>query len=69
MTDRLKGFTVILEQDMRDDDAEAIKQAILALRLVQDVKPIGALPDDYFARSRVRHELWKKVMDVFEEGE
>ena len=33
MTTRLKGFTVALEQDIREDDAEAIKNAIESLRV------------------------------------
>lgn len=69
MTDRLKGFTVALEKDIRDDDAEAIKQAILALRFVQAVKPIVADPSDWMARERVRRELGTKILDVLREKE
>lgn len=67
MTDRLKGFTVVLEQDMRDDDAEVIKRAILALRFVEAVVPIETVPEDYFSRTRIRRELIDKLFKALEE--
>jgi len=38
MTDRVNGFTVILKKDMRDDDCEALKDAIRLLKGVVTVK-------------------------------
>ena len=64
MTTRLKGFTVALEHDIREDDAEAIKNAIEALRFVQAVKPIEADSGDWINRSRIKNELREKLYAV-----
>jgi hypothetical protein len=67
MTTRLKGFTVALEQDIREDDAEAIKNAIEALRYVQAVKPIEADSEDWINRKRIKMELQEKLFSVLED--
>lgn len=64
MTTRLKGFTVALEQDIREDDAEHIKNAIESLRFVQAVKPIEASSNDWINRSRIKDEILKKLYEV-----
>lgn len=64
MTTRLKGFTVTLEHDIREDDAEAIRQAILCVRSVVDVAPVQSNPDDYMNRQMVRHEMMGKLIAV-----
>ena len=67
MTTRLKGFTVALEQDIREDDAEAIKNAIESLRFVQAVKPIEADSTDWINRSRIKLELRQKLFDILKD--
>ena len=67
MTTRLKGFTVALEQDIREDDAEAIKKAIESLRFVQAVKPIEADSTDWINRSRIKLELRQKLFDILKD--
>lgn len=57
MSDRIKALTISLDKDYRDDDVEAIINAIKMVRGVADVSPILATSDDWLARSRVRHEL------------
>lgn len=64
MTDRLKGFTVVLEQNLRDDDAEPIKAAIEQIRGVLSVEPVLSGSMDVFAESRIRHELRMKLVEV-----
>ena len=64
MTDRLRGFTVVLESDIREDDAEPILQAIAQLRGVVAVEPVVAGPDDRFAELRVKRELAKVINNV-----
>ena len=67
MTTRLKGFNVALEQDIREDDAEAIKNAIESLRYVQAVKPIEADSTDWINRSRIKMELTEKLYAVLKD--
>jgi hypothetical protein len=64
MTDRLKGFIVTLEEDLRTDDAEPVLNAIRTLRGVQSVTPMVTEPGDYMARQRVRLELTQQLWDV-----
>ena len=40
MTDRLNGFIVVLEQPRREDDAEAIANAIRMIKGVIRVEPL-----------------------------
>ena len=68
MTTRLKGFTVALERDIREDDAEAIKNAILSLRFVQDVQPVEAGSDDWINRTRIKSELREKLWEVLKDN-
>jgi hypothetical protein len=67
MTDRLKGFTVVLEQDLRDDDAEPLKAAIAQMRGVLEVRPVLTSNEDHWARIRVRNELKSLLYRVLEE--
>lgn len=67
MTTRLKGFTVALDADIREDDAETIKSAIRSLRHVLDVTPIEANSEDWINRQRIRWELKEKLWKALDE--
>lgn len=64
MTDRYYALTVILEKDMRDDDAENIIEAIKMIKGVLKVKPSIANPDTWMAEERARRELGEKLWAV-----
>lgn len=64
MTDRVSAFIVVLKQDIREDDAEAIAQAIGQLRGVLTVQPHMADASTGIAEARVRHELSQKLWGV-----
>lgn len=66
MTDRFNAFVVVLEHDLRDDDAQAIINAIRQLKGVLDVQPHVATFDDAIAETRVRHELRQKLWKALE---
>lgn len=63
MTDRVKGFTVVLSEDVRIDDVQAIKQAIEMIKGVSIVDESLVTPDDFFARARVNSEIRSKLID------
>lgn len=65
MTTRLKGLTVVLEDDIREDDAECIINAIRMIKGVQDVVNIEATDEDYIVESRLKLELMDKILDIF----
>lgn len=59
MTDRHAGYIVTLAEDWRDDDAEAIINALRMIRGVADVSPIVADYDLHIAEVRAR-DAWRK---------
>jgi hypothetical protein len=64
MSTRLKGLTIALEGDIREDDAENIILAIKQIRGILDVTPIEADSNDWINRSRIKSELQKKLWDI-----
>lgn len=68
MTDRYSGFIVVLEKDLRQDDAEdtikAIKQIKGVLRVAPQISDYALLA----AYSRARQELIERLWKVLEES-
>jgi hypothetical protein len=53
MTTRLKGLTVAFTDDIREDDAQAIIDAIQLIKGVLIVEPIENTSDDWIIESRI----------------
>jgi hypothetical protein len=68
MTERYAALTIILEQNMRDDDTESLITAIRQLRGVLDVQPVPASLELLIAESRVRRDLITRLYAVLEES-
>ena len=64
MTNRYYALTVILEKDIRSDDAEPLVNAIKMIKGVLDVKPHISDPETWMAQERARMELGRKVMNI-----
>lgn len=64
MTDRIKGFTIVLKKDIRDDDFEAIGKAVEMIKGVAKVEPSISTGDDWMNRERVKMELQNKLWEV-----
>ncbi len=64
MTARYNALTVVLEQDIRDDDAERLLDAIRMLRGVAGVSGNVASIESHVAEMRARMELGRKLMDI-----
>ena len=62
MTDRFHSLTVVLEKDMRDDDAQGLMDAIRCMRGVFSVTGKVADLDSHMAEDRARHELGAKLL-------
>jgi hypothetical protein len=62
VTDRHNGYYVVLENDIRSDDAEATIAAIKQIKGVLSVTPNVASFDEHIAEMRVRTELGDKIM-------
>jgi hypothetical protein len=65
MTDRYYAITVALESDIREDDEEALLNAIKMLKGVLSVEPHIGHPDIWVAEERARHELKMKIFELF----
>lgn len=64
MTDRVKGLIVTFENDIREDDAENIINAIMMLKGVIGVSPNTVNPSDLMNRQRISYELKAKIDSV-----
>lgn len=64
MTTRLAGFVVILNSDVRDDDAEATINAIRQIKGVQSVAPIEADLTLQIAVGRAKFDLREKLWNA-----
>jgi hypothetical protein len=65
MTDRYHSLTVVLENDIREDDAEAIMNAIRMIKKVISVSGNISNVQSHIAEERARFnlgsELWKVI--------
>lgn len=61
MTDRVKGFTVTLNQDYRDDDVEAILNAVRMINGVAHVEPSIVTSEDHMNRQMIRNIIREKI--------
>lgn len=67
MTNRIKGFTVTLDKDMRDDDFEAIKTAVEMIKGVVHVEPSIVTYNDHMNRKMIQQEIMMKVYKAIQE--
>lgn len=67
MSDRIKGFTVELACDLKDEDFQQIKDAVEMIKGVQSITESVVTSDDYINRSRIKNELMGKIYDLLKE--
>lgn len=64
MTDRIKGLTVTLGRDIRDDDAECI---ISAIQMIKGVLSVASHIEDanhHFAVETAKHEMRDRFQQI-----
>ena len=64
MTDRYHSIVVVLEKDMREDDAEYTLNAIRMIKGVLSVKQRISNPDTHMAEERAKREYANKLTHV-----
>jgi hypothetical protein len=69
MTDRVKGFTVTLERDIREDDFQRIKEAVEMIYGVQHVEPSIVTHEDHMNRERLKRDIVRNILKVIDETE
>jgi hypothetical protein len=65
MSESYSSLTIVLEENISEERAEALTKALLLLEGVQSVSP--NVSDDFaerVAESRVRHELGSKLFEI-----
>lgn len=67
MTDRYYALSVVLRHDTRDDDAQAIIQAIQMVKGVLSVEPHVADMETWAAEARVKVELRQRLFEVLQD--
>jgi DICT domain-containing protein len=67
MSDRYNYLVVVLEKDLKDEDAEPLIEAIKCFRGVLTVEPNVSDPASHFAEDRVRSEFMEKLLRVLRE--
>ncbi len=67
MTDRFKGCVVTFGHDIREDDAEAVLDAIAMIKGVADVNPSLSSADDLMNRNRIRREYRERFYKLEKE--
>ncbi len=68
MSERVKGFVVTLEKDVRLDDVELLMQTIRYMRGVANVEPSLVDSSDWINQKRVKTELREKMYKFIEEN-
>ncbi len=66
MTDRVKGFTVTLEKDIRIDDVQCIIDAISMIKGVLDVEPSISTMQDHMIKTQLKIEMKRKIIDCID---
>ena len=66
MTNRIKGFTITLEKDIREDDIQPILDAIQMIKGVASVTSKVSDSVDHMARERVKSELRDKFYNFIQ---
>lgn len=70
MSQRHSGFIVILERDVRDDDAAPTLEAIKQIKGVLEVKPIAADPiGESLAATRLSHKIYDRFLQMMNDIE
>ena len=64
MTAKFNSLTIVLESDVREDDAQTLINAILMLKGVLSVEGNVSSVTDYVAESRVKTEVRNRLFEI-----
>lgn len=69
MSGKVKGFTVTLERDIREEDFQRIKEAVEMITGVLHVKPSLASGQDHITRMRLKNDITRNILKLIDETE
>ena len=64
MTNRHIAYTVLLEEPLREDDAQCVIDAISMIKGVHSVQPQVADAQTFWAKRTARSELVRDILDM-----
>lgn len=64
MTDRIKGYLVTLEADIREDDSETILNALKMIKGVHNVRPYVKNMEDYMSEYKGRLDELNDMLKI-----
>lgn len=67
MTARVKGFTVTLERDIKQEDFQRILEAVEMITGVLHVEPVLATGKDHITRMRLKNDITRNILKVIDE--
>lgn len=67
MTDRHSGYVVVLDENIREDDAQVIIDALKMIKGVKDVVPVVSTPMIAIAATRERVRMRQKLIDLVQQ--
>ena len=67
MTNRVKGFTVTLERDIKEEDFQRVQEAVEMIVGVLHVEPSLATGQDHITRMRLKNDITRNILKVIDE--
>ena len=65
-TDKIKGLTVVLDDDYEEDELDSIIKAIKMVKGVLDVKKENINKTDFMNRRRIEMKMKEKILGVLD---
>ncbi len=66
---RIKGFTVTLERNIKQEDFQRIQEAVEMIVGVQHVEPVLATGKDHIVRMRLKNDITRNILKLINETE
>jgi hypothetical protein len=66
---RIKGFTVTLERDIKQEDFQRILEAVEMTKGVLHVEPVLVTHQDHIIRMRLKNDITRNILKLINETE
>ena len=66
---RIKGFTVTLERDTKEEDFQRVQEAVEMIKGVIHVEPSLVTGNDHINRTRIKIDVTRNIMKLVDETE
>jgi hypothetical protein len=66
---RVKGITVTLERDIKQEDFQRVQEAVEMITGVLHVEPVLATGKDHIVRMRLKNDITRNILKLIDETE